>query len=156
MPEMMIIGVLLIAAAVVVGTGVVVGNTGAISLDLFGLEITNASVAGVFLLGTASAAVLLVGLWMITTGLRQSRRRRLEVKQARRDRDDALRQQDEERRALEAERKRLAAEKARLANDSGDRIGSTERTQPTDTASTGVLPSSRTDTSTSDNRSVPS
>jgi uncharacterized membrane protein YccC len=154
MPEMMIIGVLLMAAAVVVGTGVVVGNTGTINLDLLGWEITNASVAGVFLLGAALAAVLLVGLWMITTGLRRSRRRRLEVRQARRDRDDALRQQEEERRGLEAERKRLAAEKARLAGESGRHVGRPERGQSTDSAGTEVMP--KADTSASGNRSVAS
>jgi ABC-type nickel/cobalt efflux system permease component RcnA len=154
MSEMMILGLLLIAAAVVVGTEVVVSNTEAIRFDLFGWEVDNASVAGVFLFGAVAAVVLLVGLWMLATGLRRARRRRLEVRQARHDRDEALRQQDEERRAIEAERDRLAAEKARLAGDRDQRVGRPERSESTDSGATRVTP--RTDASTSDSRPVTS
>ncbi len=114
---MMIIGLLLVVAAVVVGTGVVIGNSESASLEIFDREITDLTGAGVFLLGAATAAVLLIGLWMIAAGLRKSRRRRLEVRQARREREEVLRQQEEDRRALETERERLAEEKARLEDE---------------------------------------
>jgi len=152
---MMIIGLLLVAAAVVVGTGVVIGNTeSSTNLDIFGLEVANASGTGVFLLGAASAAVLLIGLWMIAAGLRKSRSRRLEVKQARHDRDKALRQQEDERRALAAERERLADEKARMAGENDRRVVRPERTAPSDSADTRVVP--RADTSASNDRPVKS
>ncbi len=137
---MMIIGLLLVAAAVVVGTGVVISNTEEMNFDVFNVEFVNVSGAGIFLLGAATAAVLLIGLWMMGAGLRKSRRRRLEVRQARREREEALRQQEqqeEERRRLEAERERLAEEKARLADEGTTdrpfvRSDGTDRTDRTD------------------------
>jgi hypothetical protein len=150
---MMIIGLLLMAAAVVAGTGVVIGNTDKTSFDVFNVEFVNLSEAGIFLLGAATGAVLLIGLWMMGAGLRKSRRRRLEVKQARREREEVLRQQEEERRDLETERERLAEERARLTDDrTSDRDAShSDGTEPRSRA-TRVIPGA--DDRATDERSV--
>jgi hypothetical protein len=142
---MLIIGLLLVAAAVAFGTAVVIDNTSSLTdLDVFGTQLDGLSGAEIFLLGAASAAVFLVGLRMIMSGLRQTRRRRLEVRRARRERDDALRQQEEERRALEAERARLDAEKARLAGEDDRGVVRSEDTERSDSGPTRVIPRANT------------
>lgn len=80
---MVVLALLLIAAALAFGTGVLLGADRATTLDLFGVQVL-ASENGLFLLGAATMLVLLVGLWLLRAALRRARRRRAEVKELRR------------------------------------------------------------------------
>lgn len=80
---MAVLALVLILVSLVFGLGVLVGNTGPQSLNVFGVDISATS-AGIFLVGAATMLVLLSGLWMLQVGARRARRRRAEVKSLRR------------------------------------------------------------------------
>lgn len=79
---MAVLALVLILVALVFGFGVLVGNTGPQSLNVFGIDISATS-AGIFLAGAATMLVLLSGLWMLQAGARRARRKRAEVKSLR-------------------------------------------------------------------------
>jgi hypothetical protein len=79
----MVVLALLLVAAVVVFAVLVITNGGApatLDVEFFKVHTT---VAGVFLSGLGTFAVLAVAWWMLRIGLRHSRRRRAEVKRLR-------------------------------------------------------------------------
>lgn len=80
---MAVLALVLILLSLIFGFGVLVGNTGPQSLNVFGVDISATS-AGIFLVGAATMLVLLSGLWLLQAGARRARRRRAEVKTLRR------------------------------------------------------------------------
>jgi uncharacterized protein HemY len=80
---MVIIGLLLIALAVVFAASVLTGSNPSLRLDLHAFKV-DTSLTGVYLSGIATLVVAAIGLWLLRSGLRKSRKRRSEVKQLRR------------------------------------------------------------------------
>lgn len=76
---MAILGLLLLAAAVVAGVEFGVSNLGDTSFEVFGYTYTT-TVAGLFLLGVATMAVAALGLWMISHSVRRRRRAKYDAK----------------------------------------------------------------------------
>ena len=104
---MWIIGLLLLAAAVVVGIEIGISNDRQVDVEAFN-QVWTSSPAAAFLVGVVTALVGAFGLWLMVTGMRRSRVRR------------------RERRAEMAERDRLADERRREIDamstaDRGDR-----------------------------------
>jgi hypothetical protein len=77
---MVLLGLLLLAASVVVGAEVAMSNTATSTFEAFGQDFADMTLGGFFLVGCAVGALALLGLWMMMGGLRLSRRRRLENK----------------------------------------------------------------------------
>lgn len=76
---MVILGLLLLAAAVVVGVELVVSNLNGIGFEVFGYSFT-ADLATVFLLGAITMAVATLGTFLITGALQRRRVTRYEAK----------------------------------------------------------------------------
>src|SRR5438067_9561761 len=91
---MFVIGLLLLAAAIVVGIDIAVMNDTKVDLEAFNQTWTS-SPGAAFVVGVITAVVGLVGLWLMINGMRRMRARR------------------RERRAIVEERDRLAAERQR-------------------------------------------
>jgi uncharacterized membrane-anchored protein len=79
---MIVVGLMLIAVAVAFGFGVAASSAADATLEVFGagLDIT---VAGVFFAGAATAAALILGLWLLKKGVGRGYRRRREVHELR-------------------------------------------------------------------------
>jgi len=77
---MVLLGLLLLAACVVVAVEVAISNTDTATFEAFTQSFSDMTLAGLFLLGCALGAVALLGLWMIFAGMRRARYRRLETK----------------------------------------------------------------------------
>ncbi len=92
---MFIIGLILLAAAAVVGIDVAVVNSTGVNFEAFGYVFTT-NTAVIFVAGVIVALVGCFGLFLMTDGAARSARRRAE------------------RREMEAERDRLAAEAERM------------------------------------------
>src|SRR5947209_3087138 len=75
---MVVFGLVLLVGAGVFAASVISSNTGAVGGDLWGLHISNVSMAGAFLAGVAAGAVALLGLVMLFAGSRRSQRLRRE------------------------------------------------------------------------------
>ena len=80
---MVIIGLLLIALVVVFAALVLTGSNPSLRLDLHVFKV-DTSLTGVYLSGIATLVLGVIGLWLLRSGLRRSRKRRPEVKQLRR------------------------------------------------------------------------
>ncbi len=133
---MLLIGLLLIVAAVVMGSAVVLDANESTSLGTLGgtWDTTN---AGVFLAGAATMLTLLLGVWLLQLGLSRSRRRRREVKGLKRE-NKSLAQVEEEKAALAAE---LEQERARRVPTSGGSRAASPRSE----RDTGRTPASAHD-----------
>jgi ABC-type nickel/cobalt efflux system permease component RcnA len=94
---MWIIGLLLLAASVVVGIEIGISNDQQIDVEAFN-EVWTSNPAAAFLVGVATALVGALGLWLMFTSLRRSRVRRRERRAEMAERD---RLADERRRELE-------------------------------------------------------
>lgn len=79
---MFVLGIVLIAAAIVVGLGVASTSGLATTLELYGIDL-GMSVSAVFFFGAALGAVVVAGLWMTKLGVSHGYRRRKEVKELR-------------------------------------------------------------------------
>jgi hypothetical protein len=79
---MTVLGLILIAVAVVLGYGVGASSGDDATLEVFGAGL-GVTVAGVFFAGAATAAVLVLGLWLFKKGMGRGYRRRKEVKELR-------------------------------------------------------------------------
>jgi membrane protein implicated in regulation of membrane protease activity len=77
--RMVILGLLLLAAAVVAGVELVVSNLGAVGFEVFGTSMT-ADLATVFLLGAITMAVATLGTFLITGAFQRRRGHRYEAK----------------------------------------------------------------------------
>src|SRR5829696_9064961 len=80
-----VLGVILLAAAGVLTAAVVTSNTGSLSVDLWGVSVTNATLGVVFVAGMITTVLAVVGLGLLMTGLRRNRRLRQERRMLRRE-----------------------------------------------------------------------
>jgi hypothetical protein len=79
---MAVLGIVLIALAVLFGLGVSVSSTASTKLEVFGVDF-GVSVPTVFFLGALAGAALVVGLWLLKKGLGRGYRRRKEMRELR-------------------------------------------------------------------------
>lgn len=107
---MVLLGLLLLAACVVVGVELAISNTDVTSIEAFGQSFSDLNLAGLFLIGCALGALALLGLWMMTAGMRMARRRRVasrhEVKATRSQADELADENEELRAELDRQRER--------------------------------------------------
>lgn len=79
---MVVLGIVLIAIAVLLGLGVAVSSTASTTLEVFGVEF-GVVVPTVFFLGAAAGVAVMFGLWLVKKGLGRGYRRHKEVKELR-------------------------------------------------------------------------
>ncbi|MFI5692094.1 hypothetical protein ACIA58_09670 [Kribbella sp. NPDC051586] len=79
---MAVLGIVLIALAVLFGLGVSVSSTESTKLEVFGVDF-GVSVPTLFFLGALAGAALIVGLWLLKKGLGRGYRRRKEMRELR-------------------------------------------------------------------------
>ncbi|GAA2428799.1 hypothetical protein GCM10010191_47430 [Actinomadura vinacea] len=105
---MIFIGLLLAAAAVTAGAGIVMANDGPAQLTAFGYAVPGVSTNWqVFLTGAAVAVVFMLGMIMTVAGFGRRLRNRRDLRYLREE-------QEESRTALETEKRRLQREIAQL------------------------------------------
>jgi len=109
---MLVLGLVLIVAAVAVGAGAVFDGSEAASVELLGTTV-DTTVAGVFFAGAATMLLFMVGVLMLVSSMGRSRRKRQDRKEAKRRQRDSVK-------ALEEERAQLRAENERLNGQLGD------------------------------------
>ena len=80
-----VLGLILLAAAGVLTAAVVTSNTDSLSVDLWGVSITNVSLGVVFVAGMITTVLAVVGLGLLMGGMRRSRRLRQERRALRRE-----------------------------------------------------------------------
>ena len=102
---MLIIGFLLLAAAVALGVAAVAGGSGAVNFDVLNNTIESTG-AQAFIVGAIAGAAAVVGLWLMRGGGRVAYARRRELHQLRRA------QRDQRAAEERAERERERAEHA--------------------------------------------
>jgi hypothetical protein len=76
---MVVLGFILIVAAVAAGVGVGISSSSSASIEGFGAELESTA-AGAYFAGAATAIVLVAGLWLMRKGTARTYRRRQEVK----------------------------------------------------------------------------
>ncbi|MFF0338577.1 hypothetical protein [Kribbella sp. NPDC004875] len=79
---MAVLGIVLIALAVLFGLGVSVSSTASTKLEVFGVDF-GVSVPTVYFLGAVTGAALVAGLWLLKKGLGRTLRRRKEMRELR-------------------------------------------------------------------------
>jgi hypothetical protein len=79
---MAVLGLVLIALAVLFGLGVSVSSTASTTMEVFGVDF-GVSVPTVFFLGALAGAALLLGVWLTKKGLGRDLRRRKEMRELR-------------------------------------------------------------------------
>jgi hypothetical protein len=79
---MAVLGIVLIALALLFGLGVSVSSTASTKLEVFGVDF-GVSVPTIFFLGALAGAALVVGLWLLKKGLGRGYRRRKEMRELR-------------------------------------------------------------------------
>jgi nitrate reductase gamma subunit len=79
---MAVLGIVLIALAVLFGLGVSVSSGAATKLDVFGVHF-GMSATTVYFLGAITGAALVAGLWLLKKGLGRDLRRRKEMRELR-------------------------------------------------------------------------
>jgi hypothetical protein len=91
---MLIIGLLLLVAVALVASAAIAGGGGAIDFDVVNNTIQSTG-AGTFLIGAATGAALVIGIWLVWLGTRHTYARRREFSRLRRaertQRTDAVR-----------------------------------------------------------------
>ncbi len=75
---MVVLGLLLLAAAVVAVIAAVTSNSGSVDIHLWGLSVSHLSVGVVFVIGMVTTVVAVVGLMLFAGGMRRGRRLRKE------------------------------------------------------------------------------
>lgn len=118
---MLVLGLLLIIAALAVGFGAVYDGGEAATLEVFGLKLDDITVAGVFVAGAVSMLVLLLGVLAVMSSMGRARRKRSERKEAKNRQKASVQQLEDERAALRAENERLSEK----LSDTGTPMGST-------------------------------
>jgi len=117
---MLVLGLLLIIAALAVGFGAIFDGTESAKVEIFGTDF-DPNVAGVFVAGAVSMLVLLLGVLAVMNSMGRARRKRSDRKEAKSRQQASVQQLEDERAALRAENERLAE---RLS-DRGTPMGST-------------------------------
>lgn len=77
---MVVLGLILLVLCLVLGAGVALSNTDASSAEAFGVSLSNVSIGGLFLLGTAVGALAMLGLGLMLVGAARKRARKLRIK----------------------------------------------------------------------------
>lgn len=142
---MIVLGLLLIVAALALGAAVMSDGTETQSLDIFGVDVST-SAAGLFGAGAATMLGLVLGVWLVQSALNRKRRRRQERKVAERERKESVSRLEAEKAELADRLERERAERdARTAPvspaDHDDRpvvTGTTGATEATQASSGGV------------------
>lgn len=125
---MVFLGFLLVAAAIAAGAGVVLDNTDAADLVVFGQSVPGVNNEWqVFLTGAGVAVVFVIGMMLTFTGAARRIRNRRDLRDLREEHQESLT-------TLEMEKRRLERELARVRQGSGRR-GAQPRPEP---ASSGV------------------
>jgi ABC-type nickel/cobalt efflux system permease component RcnA len=109
---MVVLGLLLVAAAAVFGTEMVLSNTDFTNAEAFNETVSNVSAAEFFLIGAGTALALCLGLWMIARGIARTRHRRAAARHAVAEKTTALRETEGELNGIAEENERLRAELA--------------------------------------------
>lgn len=117
---MLVLGLLLIIAALALGFGAIYDGSEASTLEILGQKLET-TVAGVFVAGAVSMLVLLLGVLALMSSMGRARRKRSERKEAKNRQQASVQQLEDERAALRAENERLAE---RLS-DTGTPMGAT-------------------------------
>ncbi|HEX6918727.1 MAG TPA: hypothetical protein VF314_00700 [Actinomycetes bacterium] len=104
---MLLIGLLLILAAVGITVGAVYDGGDPVTVEVLGRS-TDTTVAGVFFAGAATMLLFMVGAWALQSSMGRARRRRAERRELRERHHDSVARLEEERTALRAENERLA------------------------------------------------
>jgi uncharacterized membrane-anchored protein len=99
---MLILGVLLLLAAVALGVAAIGGGSGTINFDVLNNTIESTG-AQAFLVGAAAGVAAVVGLWLIRGGSRGAYSRRRELRQLRRSQRDAEERAQREREQTDRE-----------------------------------------------------
>jgi hypothetical protein len=120
---MLVLGLVLIVAALAIGAGAVFDGSEAASVELLGTTV-DTTVAGVFFAGAATMLIFMLGVLLLVSSMGRARRRRQDRKQTKRRQRDSVQ-------ALEEERAQLRAENERLSGQLGDARA------PEDTSTTG-------------------
>ncbi|MBW8481932.1 hypothetical protein [Actinomadura parmotrematis] len=101
---MVIIGLLLAAAAVAVGVGIVMENSAPATLTAFGHTVPGVTAQWqVFFAGAAVAIVFILGTTTLFAGVGRRRRKRRDRRELRREREESLNTLEMERRRLQRE-----------------------------------------------------
>src|SRR5262245_48168307 len=79
---MIVLGLILVALAVLLAAGVAASSGSGTTLDVFGVGL-DTRVSVVFFVGVVTAIALLIGLWLTKAGLARGYRRRKEVRELR-------------------------------------------------------------------------
>ncbi len=82
---MAVLGLILLAAAGVLTAAVVTSNTDSLSVDLWGVSVTNVTLGVVFVAGMITTVLAVVGLGLLMGGMRRNRRLRQERRTLRRE-----------------------------------------------------------------------
>lgn len=117
---MLVLGLLLIIAALALGFGAIYDGSEAATVEILGQKLET-TVAGVFVAGAVSMLVLLLGVLAVMSSMGRARRKRSERKEAKNRQQASVQQLEDERAALRAENERLAE---RLS-DTGTPMGAT-------------------------------
>ncbi|GAA4086861.1 hypothetical protein [Actinomadura miaoliensis] len=103
---MIFLGLLIVAAALVVGAAVIADNTGEAELTVFGEAVPGVAAEWqVFMAGAVVAVVLMVGATIATVGVRRAVGLRRELRELRDEHEESIQ-------ALELEKRRLERELA--------------------------------------------
>ncbi|MGI5166308.1 hypothetical protein ACQEU3_18320 [Spirillospora sp. CA-253888] len=123
---MVFLGLILVAAAVAAAVGVALGDTGPITLTVFGEQVPGVTDAWqVFFAGAAVAVVLIVGMMLVFVGAGRSWRARRDLRELRAEHEESLT-------TLEMEKRRLQQElaQARRADPARQRATAAAGTAP--------------------------
>ena len=97
---MVLLGVVLLVLCVLLGAGIALSNTGAVSAEAFGVSLSGVTIGGLFLLGVAVGAAAMLGLGLVLVGAARKRAKKVALKR--------------EVRSVRGEQESLAEENARL------------------------------------------
>jgi hypothetical protein len=116
---MVVLGLLLVAAAAVFGTEVVLSNTQTTDGEAFTEVVEGLSAGEFFLIGAGTALALVIGLMLMVSGLGRGRARRAQAKHRARRQRDEIHETESELSSVAEENERLRAE---LAAERRDRL----------------------------------
>lgn len=77
---MVLLGAILLVLCLVLGAGIVLSNTDAITAEAFGVSLSNVSLGGFFLAGVVIGAVAVLALGMLLGGAARKRRKQAALK----------------------------------------------------------------------------
>lgn len=126
---MLILGLVLLLAAVALTAGMLLGNTGNVVVDVFGYESSSFSMGELFVIGVVTGIIAGLSLALVLSGMRRSSRKR-------RERRTELKTKQSREQELQEENARLAREldQQRQSGVSTDAAGSTAIPGSTNTA----------------------